>query len=163
LNNGSFALEQGYYVLEIDYCNEQLLTELVVDGVYYSERKDLEIDGKNYLYLYFIVKEDNQTCGITLYNSSVNCYDVIESGYIYKILEAEPDVNEIDLELFEYLDNRVYVIWLYDIILSRRADPDGLAHWTERLNRYEMSREEIYDAFIFSDEYQALLDEQDNY
>ena len=47
----------------------------------------------------------------------------------------------------------------YLAMFGRAADPDGLAYWQDRLDRDELELDQVLEAFSFSDEFNARLDD----
>lgn len=52
-----------------------------------------------------------------------------------------------------WLSNRDFVSRVYELILRREPDPDGLDSWSAGLNRHECTRTHVVIAFMMSEEY----------
>ena len=116
---------------------------------------------------------------ITPYDKKEKLYAFIERFYNL-ILDRKPSTEEIDywyeniindtltpkevaggfLYSKEFLnkntDNETFVRILYQAVMNRSAEEEGLRFWTEKLNSKELSREKVIEFFLNSKEFKEL-------
>ncbi len=116
---------------------------------------------------------------ITPYDKKEKLYAFIERFYNL-ILDRKPSTEEIDywyenivndtltpkevaggfLYSKEFLnkntDNETFVRILYQAVMNRSAEEEGLRFWTEKLDSKELSREKVIEFFLNSKEFKEL-------